>query len=44
MELIKAELAMSITPEASPKIQAQYAAAETAARVSRLGPWQDPEP
>ena len=29
------------SPEASP---ARYAAAETAACVSRLGPWQDPEP
>ena len=31
-------------PEASPEIQAQYSAAETAARVSRLGLWRDPEP
>ena len=44
LELIKAELAWAYAyylPEASPQIQAQYSAAETAARVSRRGLWVD---
>ena len=44
LELIKAGLAWAYEhylPEASPEIQAQYTAAETAARVSRRGLWVD---
>jgi endonuclease YncB( thermonuclease family) len=44
LELIKAGLAWGYEyylPEASPQIQAQYTAAETAARVSRKGLWVD---
>jgi endonuclease YncB( thermonuclease family) len=44
LELIKAGLAWAYAyylPEASPQIQAQYSAAETAARVSRRGLWVD---
>ena len=44
LELIKAGLAWAYEyylPEASPQIQAQYTAAETAARVSRRGLWVD---
>jgi endonuclease YncB( thermonuclease family) len=47
LELIKAGLAWAYDhylPEASPEIQAQYPAAETAARVSRLGLWVDSNP
>ena len=47
LELIKAGLAWAYEyylPEASPEIQAQYLATETAARVSRLGLWQDNDP
>jgi len=44
LELIKQGLAWAYVhylPEASPEIQAQYTAAETAARVSRKGLWVD---
>jgi endonuclease YncB( thermonuclease family) len=44
LELVKAGLAWAYEhylPEASPQIQAQYSAAETAARVSRKGLWVD---
>jgi endonuclease YncB( thermonuclease family) len=44
LELIKGGLAWAYEyylPEASPQIQAQYTAAETAARVSRKGLWVD---
>jgi endonuclease YncB( thermonuclease family) len=44
LELIKQGLAWAYEhylPEASPEIQAQYTAAETAARVSRRGLWVD---
>ena len=47
LELIKEGLAWAYDhylPEASPEIQAQYPAAETAARVSRLGLWVDTNP
>ena len=47
LELIKEGLAWAYDhylPEASPEIQAQYPAAETAARVSRLGLWVDSNP
>ena len=47
LELIKQGLAWVYEyylPEASPEIQAQYSAAETAARVSRLGLWVDTNP
>jgi endonuclease YncB( thermonuclease family) len=47
LELIKAGLAWAYEyylPRASPGIQAQYSAAETAARVSRTGLWQEMEP
>jgi endonuclease YncB( thermonuclease family) len=47
LELIKNGLAWAYgyyLPEASPEIQAQYTATETAARVSRLGLWQDSNP
>jgi endonuclease YncB( thermonuclease family) len=47
LQLIKAGLAWAYDhylPEASPEIQAQYAAAETAARDSRLGLWVDSNP
>jgi micrococcal nuclease len=47
LELIKAGLAWAYDhylPEASPEIQAKYAALETAARVSRLGPWANSNP
>jgi endonuclease YncB( thermonuclease family) len=44
LELIKAGLAWAYAyylPEASAQVQAQYSAAETAARVSRRGLWVD---
>jgi endonuclease YncB( thermonuclease family) len=47
LELIKEGFAWAYAkylPEASPEIQAQYPAAETAARVSRLGLWVDSNP
>jgi endonuclease YncB( thermonuclease family) len=47
LELIRAGLAWAYEhylPEASPELQAQYSATETAARVSRLGLWQEGEP
>ena len=47
LELIKEGLAWAYDhylPEASPEIQTQYPAAETAARVSRLGLWVDSNP
>ena len=47
LELIKQGLAWAYDhylPEASPEIQAQYPAAENAARVSRLGLWMDSNP
>jgi endonuclease YncB( thermonuclease family) len=47
LQLIKAGLAWAYDhylPEASPEIQAQYPAAENAARDSRLGLWVDSNP
>jgi endonuclease YncB( thermonuclease family) len=47
LELIRAGLAWKYDhylPEASPQIQTQYTAAETAARAARLGLWQEGEP
>jgi endonuclease YncB( thermonuclease family) len=47
LELIKEGLAWAYDhylPEASPEIQAQYPAAETAARGSQLGLWVDSNP
>ena len=47
LELIKAGLAWAYErylPQASPETQAEYSAAETAARVSRIGLWKDNDP